>query len=267
MAQKFEHPPINELVVGVYFSKPLLGLRVEHIGLFWHGIREAFPVVSQQPPIIPQQGGIGAMSDLFLGAEEMYPLPRFWFTSKDGGLLLQLQRNALLLNWRKGDGAKYPHFDLVKAEFDRLYGLFSDFARASVGEDFTIEAAELTYINVVESGQYWFSAGDISVVIPSYRQLDVGLRGAEVSSSTQVTSWAVAKDISLSAKVQTATLTADSRPALIFELSAKGRLGSVTKTEADAWFNRAHNLTGEAFSALTSKEIQTREWKPRVEDV
>jgi hypothetical protein len=49
---KFKFPPINELVIGVYFNTPLLGLRAEHIGLFWHGIRDAFPKVSQTGPIV-----------------------------------------------------------------------------------------------------------------------------------------------------------------------------------------------------------------------
>jgi uncharacterized protein (TIGR04255 family) len=256
---KFKNPPINELVIGVYFNTPLLGLRAEHIGLFWHGIRDAFPKVNQVGPIVSQ--GEASQAALATAPEEVYPLPRFWLSSADETMLVQLQRNAFLLNWRKRDQI-YPHYDTVKREFDRVYGIFAEFLRETVRQDFAIEAAELTYINLALAGEYWTGVHDIARVIPSFRPVEISVAGATLANTTQSTVWSVAKDISLTAKVQTGTMTADKRPALVFELSAKGRLGAAAKAEADAWFERAHEVTGKAFKGMTSPDIQVRVWQP-----
>jgi uncharacterized protein (TIGR04255 family) len=257
---KFNSPPINELVIGVYFNTPLLGLRAEHIGLFWHGIRDAFPKVSQTGPIVAQ----GEAGQVVLGTapEEVYPLPRFWLSSADETMLVQLQRNAFLLNWRKRDQT-YPHYETVKQEFDRVYGIFAEFARETVRQDFGIEATELTYINLIQAGEHWSGATDIARVIPSFHPIEIGLDGATLTGASQSTVWSVAKDISLTAKVQTGTMTADQRAVLVFELSAKGRLGAATKADADAWFRRAHDVTGEAFKGMTSPDMQARVWQPK----
>jgi uncharacterized protein (TIGR04255 family) len=262
MSTKFEFPPINELAIGVYLNKPLLALRAEHVGLFWHDIRHDFPTVTQVGPIVQQsEPDVASPAAMAIAADEVYPLPRFWFQSSDNTMLLQVQRNAFLLNWRKGENT-YPHFQAVKAEFDRHYGAFAEFARGTLSERFEIEAAELTYINLAEAGGYWPGVNDITRVIPSFRALDVGLSEASMANASHTNSWTVAKDMSLHAKVQTAMLTANRRPALVFEVSAKGRLGAATKVEADAWFERAHVLTGNAFRSMTSPEIQQRVWQP-----
>jgi uncharacterized protein (TIGR04255 family) len=257
---KFKFPPINELVIGVYFSAPLLSLRAEHIGLFWHGIRDAFPKVSQAAPIVAQ--GEAAQAVAFgIAPGEIYPLPRFWLTSTDETMLVQLQRNAFLLNWRKRD-QMYPHYEPVKQEFDRVYGIFAEFVRETVRQDFAIEATELTYINLIQAGQFWSGVNDVARVIPSFRPVDIGVEGTKLSDVAQTTAWTVEKDISLTAKVQTGTMTADKRAVLLFELSAKGRLGAATKAEADAWFRRAHDVTGNTFRGMTSPDIQKRVWQP-----
>jgi uncharacterized protein (TIGR04255 family) len=258
---KFKYPPIDELVIGVYFNTPLQALRAEHIGLFWHGIRDAFPNASQAGPIIGQ--GEAFQAALAPAPGEVYPLPRFWFSSADEAMLVQLQRNAFLLNWRKRDQL-YPHYETVKREFDRVYSVFAEFVRETVGQAFAIEAAELTYINLALAGDYWGGVTDIARVIPSFRPIEVGVAGAALADTTQATVWRVAKDLTLTAKVQTGKRTTDKRDALVFELSAKGRVGSAaTKAEADAWFSRAHELTGQAFRGMTNPDIQAQVWQPK----
>lgn len=256
---KFKFPPINELVIGVYFNTPLLSLRAEHIGLFWHQIRDAFPKVSQTVPIVAH--GEAFQAALESAPEEVYPLPRFWLRSADETMLVQLQRNAFLLNWRKREQT-YPQYETVKREFDRVYGIFAEFVHKTVRQNFAIEAAELTYINLVQAADHWKGVGDIARVIPSFRTVEIGTGGTELVNTTQSTVWKVGSDMNLSAKVQTATTTADQQPALVFELSAKGRLGAATKVEADSWFSRAHELTGKAFKCMTSPEVQAKVWQP-----
>ena len=91
MRREYESPPINELVVGVYFKPPLIGFRSEHAGLFWNKIRDRFPKASQQAPI----------ASIIDAPDEVFPLPRYWFIADDESFLIQVQRNALLANWRR----------------------------------------------------------------------------------------------------------------------------------------------------------------------
>jgi hypothetical protein len=54
---------------------------------------------------------------------------------------------------------------------------------------------------------------------------------------------------------------ADMRPALVMEFRGVGSLGTATKLEADAWFERAHEVVGQCFITATSPDIQERYWE------
>jgi uncharacterized protein (TIGR04255 family) len=118
MKIKYRNPPINELIIGVYFDQPILPLRSEHIGLFWSEVRGEFSKIQQQPELAFPIVGPPAFQIGF--TDEPYPMPRFWLISKNDAILLQIQKNAFLLNWRKRD-SDYPHFENVKSSFDKYF--------------------------------------------------------------------------------------------------------------------------------------------------
>src|SRR5271165_5623060 len=143
MSLDFERPPINEVVLGVFFA-PIPPLRAEAVGLFWARIRETFPSVVQQPiyaqefspiPVMPQPG-------------EFFPLPRFWFLSQDNTRLIQLQNGAFLYNWRKQND-EYPRFHRIFPEFLGHLETFQRFLKEDLEiGSLPIAIAELTYINL-----------------------------------------------------------------------------------------------------------------------
>src|ERR1700760_3715241 len=98
---KFSNPPITEVVTSLYYL-PIGELRSQHIGLFWGSVRERFPFCDQQPVVIV--GPNDPMPILELSGE-MSPMPRFWLHSDKHPMLIQLQRNAFMLNWRRQAGA------------------------------------------------------------------------------------------------------------------------------------------------------------------
>ncbi len=125
MAIKYINPPVNELIIGLYFSQPIIPLRSEHVGLFWSQVRKEFPTIKQQPELaLPLAGPLFSLQVDF--ADGLYPTPRFWLESTDNTYLIQIQRNAFILNWRKGKSS-YPHFDTVKHKFDNYYNTFCIF--------------------------------------------------------------------------------------------------------------------------------------------
>lgn len=257
MRQKYKHPPINEVVIGVYFN-PILAMRAEHVGHFWSGIKNDFPDVTQNVPI----GGEGIDISV-LG--EVFPLPRFWFTSPDEAYLIQVQRNAFLLNWRKREGI-YPHYEDVKAQFDQWFGVFSAFCEREFGlAKLEIARCELNYINLIGPLPPQFrSFADTQRVIPSYQPLSIGpdrhARGFSVFYD-----YLIASDLNLAINMQSRKNQQSDEDLLYLEIRAGGELQAQTDASRTGWFERAHDAIGDAFNALTSATLQKEHWQFMVE--
>jgi uncharacterized protein (TIGR04255 family) len=253
MNQKFERPPINELIIGIYFKSPLLDIYSHHIGIFWEKIRDKYPTIQQKDPI----------GNIFIEApNEMFPMPRFWFASSDESHLVQLQRNALLLNWRRRN-TEYPHFDSVKKEFDRLFLSFAEFLRSINPEaSLAIDRAEVAYINMIEPNEYWKGFIDTATVLPGICTLDIDHPGSELTGLDYRQNSKIDEQMTMIVGVRTGNKVPDETPLLNFEIRAVGPLGGATKEESDEWFSRAHVATGKAFLAITNKDIRDQYWKP-----
>lgn len=261
MRVKYQNPPINEVIIGAYFDQPIMSLHSEHIGVFWSQIRSEFPTIQQQPELsLPIVGP--NFSIQFGMTDEPYPMPRFWLSSEDGTILIQIQKNAFILNWRKREGA-YPHFDSVKGLFDKYYNTFLSFLRSELQvENVNIQVVELTYSNLIEPGSYWTNALDTPRLLPSLAILDVGVPIEAAPDFNYVTAYRFAPDLTLNVAVRTGRKTTDaSKSVLVFELRAVGALGVASKTEADRWYDRAHDTIGRCFTAMTNPDIQRNHWQ------
>ena len=247
MREKLSHPPINELIIGVYFNPPLLDIYSHHVGLLWHALRSRYPRIEQREPL----------NNLFLEApNELWPMPRFWLTSSDESHLVQLQRNALILNWRRRN-SDYPSFEPVKAEFDRVYESFEAFVQTINPEaPIKIERVELAYVNMIEPCDYWNSATDTSVVIPSYTPLASGTPALFSVHQTVV----VDPMTSIATGVRVGNRVPDGSPVLNFDIRAVGTLDSATKNDSDNWFAKAHEMIGRTFREITSPTVRQRYW-------
>ena len=248
MKLKFRDPPITELVIGVYFDPPVVGLRSEHIGMFFSRVRKEFPNISQHAPL----------GTIIEGTDEVFPMPRFWMITADDTALIQIQKNAFLFNWRKRNHV-YPEYDAVKANFDRLLLSYEDFLRDEAGvSDLVVGLCELTYVNVIGPTSYWSSLQDTDKVIPSFRIASLGEGSSEFN---QVSMLKIDDSINLRFTAKSARDVSDpNEPRLVFELKASGRPSGPTRTEINAWFDRAHDVVGDAFLHVTSSDIQKEHW-------
>jgi uncharacterized protein (TIGR04255 family) len=261
MKIKYQNPPINELVIGLYFDH-VQSFRSEHVGLFWASVRNEFPITQQQPIVTPPFFGTKPVTIEVIGENEIYPMPRFWLEAADGTALMQIQKNAFLFNWRKRDAA-YPHYETVKAAFDKNFSRFSRFLEKEIGvAQPNLQIAELTYINLIESGEYWCGPQDTAQVFPSFRVAAPESSDVPPPDFNQVTVQRFAPDLSLTTSIRNARSAQDrSKMVLIFELRALGLLGAASKGEADGWFERAHEAIGNCFTAMTNPDIQKRYWQ------
>lgn len=256
MKIKFDNPPINELVIGVYFSPSLDKLRAEHIGLFWSSIQKKFPQSKNAVPI-------GGTDIIGLGPEDIFPLPRFWFISKDQTTLLQIQKNAFLFNWRRKEG-DYPHFDNVKGEFDKNYLEFEKFLKDFVGiEKIYIDRCELTYINVIHKCELFKEINDIKKIIPTITFPESGLDAPSLVHIKTI--YKRESDLQLAATIENRLVKDDKdgqNPILYFELRTYGKLANPSKNEADRWFEKAHEIIGQSFLNIVSPGAK-KFWKVR----
>ena len=255
----FRNPPINEVVVSTYFNPPLSDLRSEHIGLFWGAIKEDFPVVSQHPPV-----GTG----LDVSPEEAFPMPRYWLIAENEINLIQVQKNAFIFNWRRKN-EEYPRFHKdIKPNFDKYYGRFSEFIRSETNMEYpTIDLCELAYVNTLEQCEYWKDPKDTANIIPSFSIVNLGEKYSNPAGFNCNYTHGISNDLQLNISIRSiARVRQPDTPVLIFEIRASGRLGQVAKSGTDEWFERAHDAIIECFLAMTSREIQTRLWKP-VEEI
>jgi uncharacterized protein (TIGR04255 family) len=124
---------VDEVAVGVQFVLP--GFLPTHYGRFHERIKSEFPVVQMLPPLPPQvetfsvPQGPNELVNLqtLLGAWGGVSLPRVLFVSKDDSSLIQLQHDRLYVNWRKRGQSAYPHYDLLREQFSRIYIAFEAF--------------------------------------------------------------------------------------------------------------------------------------------
>lgn len=262
MTVKYQNPPVNELIIGAYFDEPIAPLHSEHVGLFWAGVRKEFPRIQQQPELsLPI---VGPTLTLQIGvSDEPYPMPRFWLVSEDDTTLMQIQKNAFIFNWRKR-GTQYPHFESVKSSFDKYLTLYSYFLKRELQvETPNIQIAELTYSNLIDTGEYWADPSDTSRLIPTFSILDPGTPIEGKPDFNYLTAYRLASDLTLNVTVRSGRKATEAGKAvLVFEFRALGALGAATKAEADAWYNRAHEVIGRCFTAMTNPDIQGKYWQP-----
>jgi uncharacterized protein (TIGR04255 family) len=146
---KFRRPPLIEVVHGVQFRR--LPMTIVHLGQFYPRVEDRYPRVQTVAPLPPTRevmGGDPEPMQFALQFVQTDTLPRTWFVSNDDTMLIQLQSDRLLLNWRRGSGEiEYPHFEKVSSEFRRIFGELQSFAAQFKLGAIEPNQCEMTYIN------------------------------------------------------------------------------------------------------------------------
>lgn len=257
----FDNPPINEVVIAAYFNPPLVEFQSQHVGLFWGQIKDEFSVVQQQLPL-----GVGGNAP---DPDEPFPMPRYWFITEDDVYVVQVQKDAFILNWRRRNNRRYPGFSRdVKLAFDRLYGKFDAFLQREVGaQEISVDLCELSYVDTIVQCDYWRGPGDTRYVFPSFSNLLPSIDDTENFAFDCSYTHPVRNDLAISARLRTMVDTQKSNQSmLVLEMKASTRFGGVPKAETDSWFQEAHDAILKYFMEMTNQEVQRRHWGLRMED-
>lgn len=146
---EFVHPPVREAVIGLEFDPlPLTIVDLARLCDRWSG---NFPIVAERAALEPSAaigpGGGGAEFQIGSG---MPPI-RLWLLEPSSHYLVQVQRDRLLLNWRKvGSESEYPRYVALREKFLALLADFGSFlAEVRQGLSISVSVAEFTYINSI----------------------------------------------------------------------------------------------------------------------
>lgn len=259
---KFVDPPISELVISI-FHAPILELKSQHIGLYWDRVRDKFPLCDQQPvvSISPQD-----MQPFFEVPGELFPLPRFWFHSEKHPTLVQIQRNAFMLNWRRVAGASagdYPHYEIVAKDFWKELQSYTAFIDDAFGSKIDlVQRCELNYVNLITSNNHFSKLSDIKNILPSLAGIsDLAADNRELAGVNAVVSYRIHANLAIDVTLRLGRRTENGEPALGLELKAHGVPDDLSLEGAKPWYEDAHDEIYRLFLTLTSKELQENQWK------
>lgn len=262
---KFSNPPITEVAVSL-FHLPVLELRAQHIGLYWNRIRDRYPLCNQQPVValVPTD-----QQQLFMDMPgEIFPLPRFWFYSDKHPTLIQVQRNAFLLNWRRLEGTDpgdYPHYEEVIKDFWKEIEIYMAFlAEVLENKIDVLQRCELNYINLIQPSEFFNTLDDIKTVLPWLSGLaDLAASGRELAGLNSAISHRLNQNLQLDIGVRLGRRSDGGEIGLGLDIKAHGIPADLSLDGARAWYELAHDAIYQMFLELTSKEMQEKLWMPR----
>ncbi len=163
---EFDRPPVSEVALSIEFS-PLERWGAAHGGLYWSRIIRDYPRTETHQPIASQIEKFG--SDTW----QQQPGPklkmidpagiRFWFLTDDETRLIQIQRDRLIVNWRKVKGTEvYPRYESdIRPRFKREFASFIGFVQERELGKIDVQQCDVTYVNDIPLGEGWDSLSDL----------------------------------------------------------------------------------------------------------
>lgn len=241
--------------MGIRF-KPIDGLTLAHLGLFWASVKDDFGKSEEASPLMD------SLDEASLRSGVLYP--RLWLIQNDDQYLIQLQPNIFFFNWRRQqDDQNYPSFSTITPLFHKYLGLYIKFLADLDLPPPEAVSCDLTYVNMIPDEKDGEPNYGFSNLFPDlvWRNNEDRFLPVPKALSWQTT-FDFLEDVGeLTAKIQSAKRKSDGQPLLRFELTARNRDSRLPLDEIDGWFEIAHRMIVMSFADLTSSEAQTQVWK------
>jgi uncharacterized protein (TIGR04255 family) len=259
----YEKPPVVEVVCGVLFE-PLEGFTIPHMGLWWQALQPGFPYIEEHGPLpaLIEQGLNPPPQMPTVQLLQTPPMPRVWFVSEDQSLILQVQKDRFLSNWKKvDDQAEYPRYGKVIGHFKEYLDKFRTFLKAAgLGEIKPLQY-ELTYVNQLLVGDSWNSPKGIHDIFPdlAWRDNHVFLPNPEAFSFNL--SFSMPDECGrLHVAATTGLRQSDNRTVVQLNLTARGMSKDRNIEGAAGWFDVAREWIVKGFTDLISERMQKDVW-------
>ena len=262
---EYANPPVIEVVSGVGFT-PLEGFKAIHVGLLWNAFRDQFPRVEEHSPLVMplEVLDVPVVQVGEVQFSDTPPLPRVWFVDASGNGIVQVQRDALLHNWRKlKDGDTYPRFDVVISEFREHFSLLTKFVEHhQLGAILPLQY-ELNYVNHIFPNEYWGQGKVLNNIFPDFQWRQEGR--SFLPREYEVVNWKTVVRLPngagrLHITIQTAFKLPERSPVLVLEMKARGIAADRSVDSVWRWFDLAHEWIVRGFADITDTKIQQKLW-------
>ena len=256
----FAAPPINELVLGIYYPA-IIELKAQHIGVYWKTISDRYPNCEQQSVVGIQAEGQSLIVPQQV-PDELFPLPRFWFSSKEN-TLIQVQRNGFLVNWRRDSkDDEYPRYDHMEKLFWRELENYKDFVQSIGGAINTVRRCELVYTNLITPNVYYTNHTTLGRVIPPVASLtEAAIEGTVLSGINATVVYEVNNHLAIESVIRSGRRADTMETAAMLDLKLYGAPNDFSFEGAEEWFQEAHKTAYKAFRAYTDEKVQTEIWR------
>ena len=261
---EFEKPPLVEVVCDIQFE-PLENLIVPHIGLFWDSIKKDFPQINQFEPILPIFEDFSNPYSK-LRREDKIPtlIPRIWFVQKNQNILIQVQNDRFILNWRKiSANDKYPRYEKVIEKFKIYLEMFRKFLIKNKIGDIKPIQYEMAYVNHIAKGSSWESLNDINQLFPDFnwdtknKEIFLGkIDGINLQTRFELPN----QTGRLYIKIQD-VFDSNKDHIIALEIKVRGIGTYKSYNSYEKWFDLAHQWIVKSFASITSTNTQKNVWR------
>lgn len=260
----YEKPPVIEVVCGLMF-KPLPDFGIPHLGLWWQQLQPDYPFFEQQGPLSPaiEPEKLFTVKKPQFQINAVPPMPRVWFMNENQSLIIQVQEDRFLTNWKKvEEQQQYPRYDEVLAHFLSQFDKFASFIQTSALGTIEPVQYELTYVNQIPVGLGWAGNGEIGRVLPDFNWRTAADR---FLPAPETVNWATTfllpnKNGRLYVNAVSAERTDTGEQVLQLTLTARGISENATLDGMRIWFDNAREWIVRGFKDITGEKIQKANW-------
>jgi len=164
----YDAPPLVEVAISVQFDAPR-ELHLAHLGAFWATQKSALPVVRVLQPIPAIVEAFGSQEQWLPPSVQLAltdePDCRLQMISQDDQWMCQVQRNRLVINWRKRSD-QYPRFGTTWDRFHAVWKAWIEFLTDSNVGTVMPRLWELTYVNRIPKEPLWKTPDEWPAVFP-----------------------------------------------------------------------------------------------------
>jgi len=181
---KFERPPLTETILGAHFD-PLHGLGNAHLGAFWKRLGQGWTQPTDALPLLPQFERFGEESwggGLSVQFGQGAPYFRMQIRNQAADRMVQIQNGQFHFNWLGKEGGSYPHYETVRAEFDKKLEELGRFLKEEALGEVNPSQWEVTYVNQIFQGALWNDRQDWDRIFKTPVSFSQTLGGASIES-------------------------------------------------------------------------------------
>ena len=263
---EFEEPPVVEVAISLQF-KALEALRTPHIGLLWNIFRtEGYSRIEEHGELEPafeefEASPVPKVGIRVQAFDDAPPPPRVWFLNERQNELIQVQRDRLIVNWRRGAHSEpYPRYPHIIERFRSALASFIEFVTSEKLGEVVPAQCEVTYVNHMPSGLGWSKHGELDRVVTTWvnHYSDEYLRTPEDIGFVMryrmddETGSALGR---LHVVLQPAYRTTDGQPIFVMNLTARGKPEPGDLAGVYQLFDREHEWIVRGFAAITTKHM------------